>query len=276
MTWDKLVATTLTGIRNYRDLNYLKTSKIALSEANKQLRENENRTLFDSATNAILVIEGEKFVNCNHQALSIFNCTKEQIIGKTLYDFSVTTQNTAEKITDLLDKALNEEHLFEWKCLKYDGIPFDAEINMSSFKLKDKNYLHIIIHDIAERKQVEADRIRLAQEREAKEVALRMNQEIETKNKELEIALQQLKDAQVQLVESEKMASLGSLVAGVAHEINTPIGVGLIAASTLVAETSTANTAYKNKQLKGSELKEFFANVIKPSFRTSTSKKLIY
>ncbi len=48
--------------------------------------------------------------------------------------------------------------------------------------------------------------------------------EIEQKNHDLEIAMEQLKNAQEQLVMSEKMASLGNLVAGVAHEVNTPIG----------------------------------------------------
>ena len=47
----------------------------------------------------------------------------------------------------------------------------------------------------------------------------------------LNTALEQLRAAQASLVESEKMASLGGLVAGIAHEINTPVGLGLTGSS---------------------------------------------
>jgi signal transduction histidine kinase len=58
------------------------------------------------------------------------------------------------------------------------------------------------------------------------------NTELETKNRDLEDALKQLREAQQQLVMREKMASLGNLVAGVAHEINNPVGAVKSAADT--------------------------------------------
>lgn len=56
---------------------------------------------------------------------------------------------------------------------------------------------------------------------------------LERSNRSLTETLQRLEHTQHELVESEKLASLGALVAGVAHELNTPIGNALMAASTL-------------------------------------------
>jgi signal transduction histidine kinase len=66
-----------------------------------------------------------------------------------------------------------------------------------------------------------------------------------------------LKETQKQLIESEKMASLGELVAGVAHEINTPVGIGVTAASFLSDEANKINEKYKSDLMTREDFDEF-------------------
>jgi signal transduction histidine kinase len=63
-------------------------------------------------------------------------------------------------------------------------------------------------------------------------------EDLERANAELSAAMNTLEQAQGELVRSEKMAALGNLVAGIAHELNTPIGNSLMVASTLEERTS--------------------------------------
>jgi signal transduction histidine kinase len=84
-----------------------------------------------------------------------------------------------------------------------------------------------------------------------------LEQLVGDRTQELSNTLEALKAAQSKLVESEKMASLGGLVAGVAHEINTPIGVGVTVASALAEHTTEFASTYKSGKMKRSELEEF-------------------
>lgn len=74
----------------------------------------------------------------------------------------------------------------------------------------------------------------------------------------LQDSLQELKHAQNQLIESEKMASLGSLVSGIAHEINTPLGVGLTGISQISHELKKVVSNYEQNTLTESALKDYF------------------
>jgi len=76
-------------------------------------------------------------------------------------------------------------------------------------------------------------------------------------NQELLSTLEKLHEFQGQLVETEKMASLGDMVAGIAHEVNTPIGLGVTASSLLADKLTEIKSAFEDKTLKSSQLKKF-------------------
>jgi predicted ATPase/signal transduction histidine kinase len=84
-----------------------------------------------------------------------------------------------------------------------------------------------------------------------------LEQKVIDRTRELSQALDDLKATQKQLVEAEKMAALGGLVAGVAHEINTPVGVGITLASTLVEATQDFKAEIAGGQLKKSVLTSY-------------------
>ncbi|MGB7443741.1 MAG: ATP-binding sensor histidine kinase [Coleofasciculaceae cyanobacterium] len=92
-----------------------------------------------------------------------------------------------------------------------------------------------------------------------------LEQLVEQRTAELSQALNDLKATQEQLVESEKMASLGGLVAGVAHEINTPVGIGITAASFLADKTADFYQAYKSGKMKRSQLEKFLDTAMQSS-----------
>lgn len=81
--------------------------------------------------------------------------------------------------------------------------------------------------------------------------------ELQEKNAELEETLMKLQEMQNQMITQEKMVALGGLVAGVAHEINTPVGIGVTAASLLRDRTAAFEDIYKSGQMKRSDLEKY-------------------
>ncbi len=93
---------------------------------------------------------------------------------------------------------------------------------------------------------------------------------LEEQNAALNTALTALKEAQSELVRQEKLASLGRLVAGVAHEINTPLGICVTATSHLVQELKLTKEDLAAGELNEDGLNQFF-DIIDQTLRIMTT-----
>ena len=97
----------------------------------------------------------------------------------------------------------------------------------------------------------------------AEEVLARINTHLALRraNEELKQAYQSLARAQEDLVQKEKLAALGALMAGIAHELNTPIGNSLMVASTFESQTGAIREHFANgENMRRSELANYLEN----------------
>ena len=88
-----------------------------------------------------------------------------------------------------------------------------------------------------------------------------LEEKVADRTRELSEALANVSAMQNQMVESEKLAALGGLVAGMAHEINTPVGIAVTAASHLVERTAELRGAWQSGSMKRSTLDRYIENV---------------
>ncbi len=102
--------------------------------------------------------------------------------------------------------------------------------------------------------------------KDSKDVINKQNEEIKKQNDEITAAFDELTRTQTKLIESQKMASLGELVAGMAHEINTPVGIGIQGTSTVINRTKGFADTVKDNKLSKNALIEYIEFI----YNTST------
>lgn len=150
---------------------------------------------------------------------------------------------------DFQQKVREQQRLrFEAQLLTQAGQELPVEIALNYLQFSNREYYVVHCHDIRDRKAAEA---------KLRQLNIELDQRVQDRTQELSSALETLQSAQTSLVESEKMAALGALVAGVAHEINTPIGNTITVASTLADESEGFVDAVETGQLKRSTVNHY-------------------
>ena len=136
------------------------------------LRESEEvfRLLFDKSGDANLIIEEDRFVDCNVAALKITGCShKSQLLNLTPADISPARQPdgslSSKKAEEMFEIAYREgSNRFEWVHKRFDGAEFYLDVMLTSISLNGRRFLYTAWRDITERKIVE-DQLKESQQR---------------------------------------------------------------------------------------------------------------
>jgi PAS domain S-box-containing protein len=191
-----------------RDVTHQKRAAEALRES-----EEKFRSIASSAQDAIVMMDSYGNISFwNNAAEKIFGYPRHQAIGRPVHQL-LSMPSARQGFQGAFPEFQRSGHgrligrTVETDAVRADGAVFPIEISLSAVRLKNEWHALAIIRDISARKQAEGE---LREHRE------RLAELVEERS-------QKLIEAERQMLQAEKLASVGRLAAGVAHEINTPV-----------------------------------------------------
>lgn len=216
----------------------------ALAAASERLR-----AIFETAVDAIVVIDAQGIIqDCNPAAERMFGYRADELIGRNVSCLMPEPHRSRhdEYIRRYLETG--EARIIgigrEVTAVRADGTEFPADLAVAEMRVGDAVGFTGILRDVSERKR---------HEQHLRE----LNAALERQAQATREALARLEDTRGQLLAAEKLASLGELVAGVTHEVATPLGIAVTAASTLREEARQIAARVEQGSLRRSELTAF-------------------
>ncbi len=147
-------------------LGYRGTDKdvTAAKQIENDLRASEERyrALFETAGDALLILDGGRFVDCNGRALQLYGSSRADLLGASPDMFSPPVQpdghdSRAAAMARVEAALAGDTQTFEWRHCRLDGSEFDAEVTLNVLRTDDAHpLLQASVRDISDRRRAEA------------------------------------------------------------------------------------------------------------------------
>ncbi|WP_338846699.1 ATP-binding protein [Massilia sp. W12] len=239
---------------------YLRWHVRRLQRNQRNLRESEDKfiQLFQRSPLplALLNLENDQFVEINQVFLEQFGYQRQDLLGNTPLAF---WQSQAERqhYLDILHREWVVDRM-DALLLHKSGQPLRCLLSSRLLEADGRRMVLFSPRDVTRQYQIEEEIRELNQQLEMR-VRMR-TQRLEQTNLELGHTLQSLTGMQRDLVQAEKMAALGSLVAAVAQELAQPIELGMQMAAGIASETREFSADIGQRRIRKSELEGFLLN----------------
>ncbi len=190
----------------------VRTATKNLVEANAKLAESEEkfRDIFQKHSAVKLIVNPENgvIVEANEAAEKFYGWSREELLWMRIHDINVLP---IERVEEEMKKAANlEQNQFEFRHRLADGTLRDVNVFCNKIDIQGKAYLHSIIQDISSHKQAEEEKEKL----------------------------------QAQLLQSQKMETIGRLAGGIAHDYNNMLSVILGYTELAISQVNPSDRIY--------------------------------
>lgn len=202
-------------------------------------------TIFDTAPFALALtrLADRTYIDANPAWERLFGYPRENIIGHTSRELGCWDDG---EDYDAMYAGVANDHALEQREVRLR--PHDRPNTVVNCVVSGRR-LRVGGDDCALWSMVDISELRRVQAH-IEELNQNLERRVSERTVELTRALEILRQTQEELIRREKMAALGSLVAGIAHELNTPIGNSVTVATTFAARTEELVRAYTNGQLR--------------------------